>query len=61
MLPVNVDLFFANAAGKEAWLRKRPVCICCGEHIQEEMAHQINGEYWCDKCLDDTRVYIEEE
>ena len=60
MLPDNDDLFFAHDAEQEAWLRKRPVCICCGEHIQEEMAHQINGEYWCDKCLDDTRVYIED-
>lgn len=59
MAPERMD-YEEQDREQEVWLQRRPVCVCCGEHIQEEMAHQINGEYWCDKCLDDTRVYIED-
>ena len=60
MLPDSVDLFNKHDAEQEEWLGKRPICICCGEHIQEDMAVQIRGDYYCDRCLDDMRVYIEE-
>lgn len=43
------------------WLERRPVCICCGEHIQDDSAVQIRGDYYCDRCLDDMRVYIDDE
>ena len=41
-------------SAQEAWLQRRPVCVCCGEHIQDESAHLIGGDYYCDRCLDDT-------
>lgn len=43
---------------QEVWLQRRPVCVRCGEHIQEEYAAQINGVFYCDDCLDDMKVYI---
>lgn len=46
---------------QERWLQHRPICVCCGEHIQEESAVQIRGEFYCDNCLDDMRVYIDDE
>lgn len=58
MLPDNEDFFLAHDTEQEEWLKKRPTCTCCGEPIQDESAHLISGEYWCDKCLDDTRVYL---
>ena len=29
-----------------------PECSCCGEHIQDEYAYCINGEWMCDSCMD---------
>ena len=37
---------------QEEWLNSLPVCDCCGEPIQEEYCYEINGEYFCEDCLD---------
>ena len=29
---------------KENWLKSRPICSCCGEHIQDEEAYEIDRE-----------------
>lgn len=47
----------------EAWLRKRPVCCYCGEHIQDEHFYLINDDAVCEDCLvsefrKDTEDYI---
>lgn len=59
MAPDRTD-FEDRDREQEVWLQRRPVCIRCGEHIQEESATQINGVFYCDDCLDDMRVYIED-
>ena len=41
---------------QEEELRKLPVCSCCHEPIQQPDAFCVNGEYWCDDCMDDMRV-----
>lgn len=46
-------------SAQEAWLQRRPVCVCCGEHIQDESAYWIDSEYWCERCVEETRVYID--
>lgn len=33
------------------WLERRPVCADCGEHIQDERAYYINGEWICRDCM----------
>lgn len=33
-------------------LNKRPKCCYCGEHIQDDFCYEINGEYFCEDCLD---------
>ncbi len=60
ILPDNFDRWHDHDIMQEAWLVKRPVCTCCGEHIQDESAVQIAGSYYCDRCLDDMRVYIDD-
>ena len=60
VIPDGYDLFRQRYADQEQWLQRRPKCICCGEHIQEESAVQIRGDYYCDRCLDDMRVYFED-
>lgn len=44
----------------ERWLEKRPVCACCGEHIQDETAVFIDNEWICNDCIDEKRRYIDE-
>lgn len=34
------------------WLEQRPVCADCGEHIQDDQAYYINGEWICPNCMD---------
>lgn len=59
-VPDNYDRWQEHDNEQEAWLQRRPVCVCCGEHIQEESAVQIQGDFYCDNCLDGMRVYIED-
>lgn len=36
-------------------LEQLPVCEDCGEHIQDETAFYINGEWICEDCMDSYR------
>jgi formylmethanofuran dehydrogenase subunit E len=36
-------------------LEQLPVCEDCGEHIQDETAFYINGEWICESCMDSYR------
>lgn len=33
-------------------LEELPVCADCDEHIQDETAYYINGEWICENCMD---------
>ena len=33
-------------------LKRRPVCDCCGEHIQQDRALCFNGSWICDDCIE---------
>lgn len=43
--------FLNHDAEQEAWLAERPVCADCDEHIQDESAYYINGEWICMNCM----------
>jgi len=45
-------------ADHAAWLEKRPVCEKCGEHIQQDYAVCIDDHWYCDACLDESRVWV---
>ena len=47
-------------ASQEAWLKVRPVCAWCGEHIQDEHAYRIGDDLVCEDCLDDARVNVDD-
>ena len=55
--------FMAREAEQESWLAERPECADCGEHIQDENAYYINGEWICQSCMStylvEVRDYIE--
>ena len=56
----NYSLWAAHDDEQEERLKSLPVCSECGEHIQQEYAVKINGDWYCDNCLDDMREEIEE-
>lgn len=39
-------------AERERRLAQLPTCADCGEHIQEETAYYINGDWICRNCID---------
>lgn len=37
---------------QEAWLKSRPKCDCCHQHIQDERFMRIDGSNYCLICAD---------
>jgi formylmethanofuran dehydrogenase subunit E len=52
-VPDNYDAFEAHQAEQDAWLEKRPVCVECGEPIQDDFLYDINGDIYCEECMKD--------
>ena len=65
MLPDNYTLFERHQEQEERWLRKRPICSVCGEHIQDEQAYKLEGDLMCEQCFEEwangLKVWVEEE
>ena len=38
---------------QEEWLRSRPKCSECKEHIQEDYCFNVDGEILCEDCMND--------
>lgn len=56
--PVNDFLQFDNEQYMD--LKKRPICCSCGQHIQEEYGYVIGNDWYCEKCLEDFKEYIDD-
>lgn len=56
----NYSLWQRKEAEAERWLLKRPVCADCGEHIQDEDAYYINGDFICSDCMSAYLVNVED-
>lgn len=50
--------FQRHDAEQTEWLKKRPKCACCRDHIQQETAVHIYDKWYCDECLDAVRESI---
>lgn len=50
--------FNAWDAEQESWLARRPECADCEQHIQEESAYYINGEWICESCMEAYRQVV---
>lgn len=48
-------------AEQQEKLDKLPICSECEEHIQQEDAVCIHGEWFCDDCLNDMRKDVHDE
>lgn len=44
--------FNMKCAEEDAWLKQRPVCCYCEEHIQHDHFFLINDEAICPDCLE---------
>ena len=57
----DFDIYMADERDRdfERWLERRPVCVCCGEHIQDDECYKVDGDLICKDCMDDMRVYTE--
>lgn len=53
--------FQRHSAELEEWLKRRPTCGYCDEHIQDEYLYEINGECICYRCLIDNHRKPTEE
>lgn len=58
--PDNYDAFVEHEAYREKSLLRLPVCCICEEHIQQESAFKISGDWYCDECIEEMREDIDE-
>ena len=58
----NYDAYVWHEQQQERDLYKMPLCCMCGEHIQQEDAVRISGEWICDECIEKARenIYVDD-
>lgn len=39
-------------AEQESFREQLPLCVECGNHIEDDFCYEINSEYICQDCLD---------
>jgi len=44
----------------EKWLKGRPICDECGEHIQSENLYELDGLLFCESCMEGHRHSTED-
>lgn len=49
----NYSLWRSREAQRENRLKKQPVCVYCGKHIQDERLFDINGELYHVECAEE--------
>ena len=59
-VPDNYDLFVAHEAEQERRMRRLPVCCYCEERIQQAKAVCINGDWYCNECIEELTEDIED-
>lgn len=50
-IPDAYDAWESHEREQQQWLEKRPVCVKCKEHIQDERAYYINDDWICAECI----------
>lgn len=57
----NYDRWEAYDNMMQTRLERRPCCELCGQHIQQEYAVMLNDGYYCDRCLEDAMVPLDDD
>lgn len=52
-VPDNYDAYRMHEAEQAEKELKCPICCECGEYITDEHYFDLNGEYFCQECLED--------
>lgn len=52
-IPDNYDKWEQHEARQQAELVRLPKCDCCCEPIQDDFCYQIDGEIFCEECLNE--------
>ena len=60
-LPDAYDMWADHEWEKERRLKRRPVCHECCERIMEEYGFQFSGSWFCPCCIEQHKVYIDED
>lgn len=60
----SYDLWEENERAHSRWLKKRPICRGCCNHIQDDELFFVEGKFWCLECAEEefkhyTEDYIE--
>lgn len=45
---------------QEQKLARLPVCSVCGNHIQDDYALFLWGEWICQKCVEENQAYVDD-
>ena len=53
MIPDHYDLYRAHEARQQRELERFPICQSCHEHITEDKACLLDGEWWHTDCFVD--------
>ncbi len=53
--------FLRHDAERQSRQRRRPKCCDCGEHIQDEQAYFIDGNWYCEACMNEYKQTIDED
>ena len=57
----NYEIWKAHEDEMERRLAELPLCVDCGNHVQDEHYYWINDEVICPRCLEDGyRRYVED-
>jgi formylmethanofuran dehydrogenase subunit E len=51
-IPDSYDQWEAHDIELERKRARRPECCYCGEKIQDEEAYLINGDFYCEECME---------
>lgn len=52
--------FWEHEREADQWLKSRPKCRICGEHIQDNVAFHEESIGWiCDDCMNEFRRFID--
>ena len=43
-IPDNYDFFRMHEDEQDKWLEQRLVCVCCGDHIQDDYCYDVGGD-----------------
>lgn len=49
----NYSLWEEHDYEQGRWLRSRPKCDWCKEHIQDDELYDFGGEIICEECIDE--------